>query len=56
MTFDKKCYELAEHFLEDEPALNLKANKEELAASIQAAIEDWFEMVRSKERDEPPSR
>lgn len=51
MTFDPKCYELAEHFLSDEPAFNLKANKEELAGEIQAAVENWLDMARGKDRE-----
>lgn len=53
MAYDPKCYELAEAFLEDEPAFNLKANKEELAQEIQTTIENWLDDVRGKERDEP---
>lgn len=39
--FDQKCYELAEHFLQDRekvPVLLI----EELAQEIQDAIELWF--------------
>jgi hypothetical protein len=41
-TCDVKCYALAEHFLQDHPALNLKTNAHDLALEIQEAIEGWF--------------
>lgn len=36
--FDPKCYELAEHFLDD----NRHASKDELAQWVQDAVEDWL--------------
>ncbi len=51
-TYDEKSYELAEHFLQDEPSLNTKAGRDDLAKAIQAAVEDWFE--RAKDNYEPP--
>lgn len=42
MTYDLKCYDLAEHFLADEPALKSDANIAKLAQEIQTAIEDWI--------------
>jgi hypothetical protein len=41
-TYDAKCHELAEHFLQDHPALNLKTNAHDLALEIQEVIEIWF--------------
>jgi len=43
MSYDQKCYDLAESFLEDEPALNNEENRNELAESIQSAIEDFID-------------
>lgn len=45
-TYDVKCYELAIHFLQDEPNLDTQENQHELAAEIQQAVEDWFETKR----------
>ncbi len=42
MSFDSRCYDLAEIFLFDEPKLRPKTNQ--LAQAIQDAIEDWIEM------------
>jgi hypothetical protein len=40
---DTKSYELAEHFLADEPAeRRTPENTQDLAEAIQQAIEDWF--------------
>jgi hypothetical protein len=39
-TYDPGCFELAELFLADEPALRDRVG--ELAAHIQMAIEDWI--------------
>ena len=47
MTFDSKCFELAEHFLQDEPSLNTKAAKDTLASTIQQAVEDELEFMRA---------
>ena len=46
MSFDSKCYDLAEHFLSDEPALQSERNRNRLAQAIQDAIEDWIEGER----------
>ena len=46
MTLDTKCFELAEHFLQDEPSLNTKAAKYTLAFAIQDAIENEIEFMR----------
>lgn len=53
MTFDRKCFELAQHFLADTPgATELLAT--ELAERIQSAVEDYFsdmEEERNYDRD-----
>ena len=45
-TYDPASYELAEHFLQDEPCRKAKAlyekHADNLAKAIQTAIEDWF--------------
>ena len=41
MAYDSKSYELAEHFLADEPRAS-EADKRELAQQIQDAVEDFF--------------
>jgi len=46
-TFDEKCFELAEHFLQDEPGLNTEAAKTTLAAEIQWAVECEIHFMRS---------
>lgn len=46
-TFDEKCFELAEHFLQDEPGLNTEAAKTTLALAIQQAVEDEIEFMRA---------
>jgi hypothetical protein len=38
-SFDSKCFDLAEHFL---PREATTAVKNELAQTIQNAVEDWF--------------
>ena len=45
-TYDPACYDLAEHFLQDEPcrkdAVLMFKHSESLARAIQQAVEDWF--------------
>lgn len=43
---DVKCADLADAFLEDEPQLNARVNRDELAAEIQMAIESFIEDKR----------
>jgi hypothetical protein len=46
MTYDTKCYELAEYFIKDavEPGEEvLKKDIEDLAKAIQMAIEEWLQ-------------
>lgn len=45
-TFDSKCYELAAHFLSDEPDLNTEAARTTLAAEIQDTIELEIQFMR----------
>ena len=40
MSYDEKCYTLAEEFLSDEPQLTGDVYKHELAQIIQTAIEE----------------
>ncbi len=51
-SYDEKSYELAEHFLADEPALNTGSNAHQLALCIQEAVEDWFESKRRESTEE----
>jgi hypothetical protein len=54
MTFDPKCYDLASLFLEDESGTNEK-HCNDLAATIQGAIESWIEEYRARsEPIDPP--
>ena len=46
-TFDPSCYELAERFLSDEPALNTEAARTTLASEIQQCIENEIEFMRA---------
>lgn len=46
MSFDPRCYELAELFLSDEPAINTSEKRDELAQIIQDAIEDFIAYER----------
>lgn len=54
MTYDEKCYELAEAFLSDQPlaGFNTESRRDKLAQEIQRTIEDFI----ANERDnyEPP--
>ena len=52
-TYDTKCYELAEHFLQDEPHLDTEKRRDALASLIQATIEPWIES--ELDNYEPPS-
>lgn len=52
MTYDSKCYDLAEAFLEDQPHLNTEGRRAELAKLIQATIEGWLNLEDSNH--EPP--
>ncbi len=50
MSYDQKCYDLAEAFLDDTDTqpLNTEANRCQLAQEIQTVIEDFIEMERGK--------
>jgi hypothetical protein len=45
-TYDSRCYELAEVFLQDEAELNTEEKKEQLAIAIQEAIEDEIHWMK----------
>lgn len=54
-TYDPRCLDLAQTFLEDEPVLDTVTRRAELAALIQMTIEDWLESERSNyEPPDPP--
>lgn len=55
MSYDVKCYDLAEAFLTDEPNLNTKVRRNELAQLIQTTIEDFISYERNNyEPPDPP--
>jgi hypothetical protein len=47
-TFDQKCADLAEYFLQDEP--DLRDRRDRLAFVIQQAVEDWIDSERAEDR------
>lgn len=49
-SFDTKCYELAEHFLQDEPDLDNEERRKDLAQEIQESIEAFL-LGQREERD-----
>lgn len=51
-TFDPKSYELAAHFLQDEPELNTESARTTLAAEIQYCIECEIQFMRKALRIE----
>ena len=55
-TYDPACYELAEHFLKDEPISEHSTPYEQacrdLALTIQQAVEDWFVVPQSTGSEE----
>lgn len=54
-TYDTTVADLADHFLQDEPNLNTKEGRHDLACTIQQAIEDWFEdQRRNYQPPDPP--
>ena len=50
MTYDPRCYELAEVFLLDKPSINTEENRHMLAILIQQAIEDFIEIAGAQEK------
>ncbi len=46
-TYDRRCYELAEHFLAGEPEINTEAARITLARTIQESIEDEIIFIRT---------
>jgi hypothetical protein len=55
LSFDSKCYDLAEHFLEDEPTLNNEDARNELAQEIQETVETWIIDQRDKRDVKDPA-
>jgi hypothetical protein len=53
-TFDHKCFDLGEFFLEDEPGLNTEANRRALAIEIQEAIEGFILTARGNYEPSDP--
>jgi hypothetical protein len=51
-TYDERCAELADYFLEDEGGLSAPRYINELAAEIQATVENFIE--RERQNLEPP--
>lgn len=49
MSYDPKCYDLAERFLEDHPAINNEFHRDELAQSIADAIASYIEAATEPE-------
>jgi hypothetical protein len=56
VSYDSKSYDLAEHFLSDEPRLMHLVDK--LAQHIQTSVEDWiaWELDRLDEEDRKPPK
>lgn len=55
MSFDAKCYDLAEAFLEDTPHLWTDKRAKELAQIIQDAVEGYIELEqRNYQPPDPP--
>jgi hypothetical protein len=48
ISYDSRCYDLAEIFLEDEPNLNTDQHKRELAGRIQETIESEIQWMRDQ--------
>lgn len=42
MSYDSQCYNLAQVFLSDCPAINTEKNRDRLAQAIQTCIEDFI--------------
>lgn len=51
---DDACLDLAEQFLDDEGAINTRANSRELAGEIQSAIENFIDRKRSEMEPRQP--
>ncbi len=47
-TYDVKCYELAEHFLQDHPQINTVDHAKALAGDIQDAIETFLDWAKAE--------
>lgn len=56
-TYDSKCFDLAEFFLEDEASgMNTEANRRALAIEVQEAIESFLADKRSNYEPPDPMR
>ena len=55
-TYDVKCYELAEHFLQDHPEINSDDLCMALAIDIQDAIETFLDWAKEKEAKDGDQR
>jgi hypothetical protein len=55
VSFDSKCYDLAEHFLTEEPGLNTEEMKDQLAQAIQETVESWINDERDKLQSKDPT-
>ena len=49
MSYDGSCYDLAEGFLSDEPALDSEFRRKQLAQLIQDTIDDYMHALEPKE-------
>lgn len=52
-TYDEKCHDLADHFLQDEPHLFTMDHCHRLACAIQATIEDYISDAMPVPKDRP---
>ena len=53
MAYDSRCHDIAEAFLEDEPAMKSARNVRRLAQCVQDSIEDWIAYERAEPLSEP---
>lgn len=58
MSYDSRCYDLAEAFLVDWPTFNNEQRRDQLAQHIQTTIENWIEYEESASNSSltPPER
>lgn len=52
MSYDQRCYDLAEAFLNDEPSLRTDHHKDDLAQLLQTTIEDYIQYELDPNKDE----
>lgn len=53
MSYDPACHVLASYFLKGESLEHDEEDVAELAQEIQDTIEEWLEMFRDEQNDEP---